>query len=56
MLSFCITQKGRPPPPKAAHAPAGGIIPMTAHIPFYIFYKLELIKREKLNKLSISKK
>ena len=32
---------------RAAHAPAGGIIPMTAHIPFYIFYKLELIKREK---------
>ena len=35
--------------------PQGGIIPMTAHIPFYNFYKLELIKGVKLNKLCISK-
>ena len=32
---------------KAAHAPAGGIIPMSARNPFYTFYKLELLKREK---------
>ena len=41
-----MSQKGRPPP-KAAHAPFGRIIPMTAHIPFYNFYNLEPIKREK---------
>jgi hypothetical protein len=32
------------PPPQAAHAPAGRIIPMTAHIPFHNFHNLELIK------------
>ena len=44
------------PPPKAAHAPAGGIIIMSASQSSHNFYKLKLIKCEKLNKLYISKK
>jgi hypothetical protein len=48
--------KRSPPPPQAAHAPTGRIIIiMSASHSFHIFHKLELIKREKLNKLSISK-
>lgn len=41
---------------KAAHAPAGGIIPMTAHIPFYNFCNLKSIKREKFNNNSLNMK
>jgi hypothetical protein len=43
------------PRPKAAHAPEGRIIIMSASQSFHNFHKLELIKREKLNQLSISK-
>ena len=50
-----MSQKGRPAAEGGTCPPAGGIIPMSASHSSYTFYKLELIKREKLNKLYISK-
>ena len=49
---YTLTNRAHPPknvapPPSAAHAPAGGIIPMSASQPFQHFCKLELIIWEK---------
>jgi hypothetical protein len=56
-----LTNRAHPPKKVAPAAeggtcpPQGGIIPMSASQSFHNFYKLELIKREKLNKLYIFK-
>ncbi len=44
------------PPPKAAHAPCGRIITMSARNPFHSFCKLKLIKREKFKNNSLHMK
>ena len=46
-----MSQKGRPRP-EGPHMPPQGA---SSHGLTHIFYNLELIKREKLNKLSMSK-